>query len=289
MTAAPGVMGCLVFHTSTHVRGFWSINGTVDAACWHLWGHGWVIVFQERSTCRNGNYFFLFLRYVHVVDWSDGNSWLLPRWRSITIGSAKPPFLLNLELAWATMYSSSSSAVNQNYFLLATTPFSRSTLRYGVWCPYLFKCPADDKLLIKTDVWSLQVFLDWTHTTIVGIVHVTHFISGTVTSNRQVLRQTNDVCETTQKAGCASPWTVTIGKNQRISFNCCSYRADVDDLLCAETPLFLYRHPFANVSVPSVKVQDALGWRNSPTARIRRFPRWSISSTRPIPSARFKK
>ena len=61
-------MGCLVFHTSTHIRGFW-INQW-NSLTLHVGTHEGtvgVIVFQERNTCcRNGNY--LFWRHVHVVD-----------------------------------------------------------------------------------------------------------------------------------------------------------------------------------------------------------------------------
>ncbi len=166
-----------------------------------------VTVFQGNTCCRNGNY--LFRRNIHEIKvwWV---LWLSPWWRPITISSANVPSSTNLELACEiTVYFIFFHQSHPNYLSWNIFTVARSTYWYGVWMkPYLLRCPYEDALLIKPML-GPQVF-QLTHTTVVCIVHVTNFISGTVT------------CQTTRSQGwrttfvwqiltmgCVGPWTVT--------------------------------------------------------------------------------
>ena len=124
-------MGCLVFHTSTHIRGFW-----IDQ--WHSLtlhvgtheGTVGVIVFQERNTCcRNGNY--LFWRYVHVVD--------LIRWEFLVVTTvtshndwlSKATFFVQLRVGLSDDVLIFFIGCQPNDFVGHYTFF---TVHFTVWC-----------------------------------------------------------------------------------------------------------------------------------------------------------
>ena len=124
-------MGCLVFHTSTHIRRFW-----IDQ--WHSLtlhvgthkGTVGVIVFQERNTCcRNGNY--LFWRHVHVVD--------LIRWELLVVTTVtshndwlgKTTFFVQLRVGLCYDVLIFFISCQPNDFVSHHTFF---TVYFTVWC-----------------------------------------------------------------------------------------------------------------------------------------------------------
>ena len=173
-------MGCLVFHTSTNERRF-RIDQR-NSLTLHVGTHEGtvgVIVFQERNTCcRNGNY--LFRRNVHVIY---TRCWI---------------FLVNpLVTSHDNFFSKSAICVQFRVslrycvfiFFIGSQPnnfvgnFTSCTVNLTVWClneTILVEVSVRRQVIDQTDVWPFRCF-DWTHTTIVSVVHVTHFISSAVT------------------------------------------------------------------------------------------------------------
>ena len=174
------VVGCLVFHTSTNVRCL-----RIDQ--WHSLtlhvgsheGTVGVIVFQERNTCcRNGNY--LFWWYVHVVN---NISWILLVDPLVT---SHDNFLSKCSIFIQTRISLCYSkfiffiGCQPNDFVRDNTCF---TVNFTVWClnkTIFVQVPVRWQVVNQTDVRSFRC-LDWTHTSVVSVVHVTHFISSAVT------------------------------------------------------------------------------------------------------------
>ena len=241
------IMGSLIFHTSTNKWCFW-INQWHSLTL-HVGTHEGtvrVIVFQERNTCcRNGNY--LFRRNIHEIYkvW-----WVL---LVITLMTTHNDFFCKCSIFVQFRVSLSNCVLiffvgsQPNYFV---GYFTSCTVNLTIWClnkTILVKVSVWRQVIDQTDVRSFRCF-NWTHTTVVRVVHVTNFISGTVT------------CQTTRSQGWQTTfvwqlwqWVVLVHELWQLwrteeFFNSCSYRTNIDDLLWCQGFIILNWHTFTHVS-----------------------------------------
>ncbi len=194
-----------------------------DVAYWLPWGTVGVSFSRKEPCCRSS---YLFWWNVRVIN---KQCWILLAW----------PWWRPWQSSQQRFHLHSDVSLSCNvfiFFISCPNNFVRDnpcfTVNLTVWClnkTIFVQSVVRWQVIDQTDVRSFEC-LDWTHTTIVSVVHVTYFISSTVTS--QTTGPKADKRRLWDNSESRLCWSMNCDNtvNQRF-FNCSCYRTDIDNLL----------------------------------------------------------